>query len=307
MWSMIIKKRVKSNELKMLDWLAPRMEFTEKEKQRHYSLRKGFEGEIKFDIWMEALEIEHLTLNDLLLEVGGTTFQIDSLIIIQDAILVFEVKYYEGDYYYEGERLKKINGSEIKDPLLQLKRSISLLRQLFESLGFRLVIESSVVFINPEFTLYQSPKDAPIIFLSQLNRYMKKLNKRQSKLTNLHRKIAEKLLTLHQTDSPYKRVPKYNYDQLAKGLMCEECHQPMNRTEKKEFVCSHCGTHEKIDAAVMRCIEEIRLLVPERKLTTALIFDWCNGVLSRKIIRHILKNNFNVVGTHRHQFFEYTK
>ncbi|GAM15360.1 NERD domain-containing protein [Mesobacillus selenatarsenatis] len=304
MWSMIIKKRVKSNELKMLDWLAPRMEFTEKEKQRHYSLRKGFEGEIKFDIWMEALEIEHLTLNDLLLEVGGTTFQIDSLIIIQDAILVFEVKYYEGDYYYEGERLKKINGSEIKDPLLQLQRSISLLRQLFESLGFRLVIESSVVFINPEFTLYQSPKDATIIFPSQLNRYMKKLNKRQSKLTNLHRKIAEKLLQLHQTDSPYKRVPRYDYDQLAKGLMCEECHHPMNRTEKKEFVCSHCGTHEKIDAAVMRSIEEIRLLFPERKLTTALIFDWCNGVLPIKAVRRVLNKHCSPVGDRHMRYYK---
>jgi hypothetical protein len=304
MWNMILKKRVKSEELKMLDWLAPRMGFTEKEKQRHYSLRKGFEGEIKFDRWMENLEIEHLTLNDLLLEVGGTTFQIDSLVIVQDTILVFEVKYYEGDYYYEGERLKKINGSEIKDPLLQLKRSISLLRQLFESLGFHLMIEPSVVFINPEFTLYQSPKDAPIIFPSQLNRYMKKLNKKQSKLTNLHRKIAEKLLQLHQTDSPYKRVPKYEYEQLAKGFMCGECHQLLDRIEKKDFVCSHCGTHEKIDHAVMRSIEEITLLLPEKKLTTALVYDWCNGVLSRKIIRHILKNNFNVVGTNRHQFFE---
>jgi hypothetical protein len=296
MWNMILKYRYESDELKMLDWLASRMEFTEKEKQRHYNLRKGFEGETKFDIWMESLELEHLILNDLLLEVGGTTFQIDSLVIIQDAILVFEIKYYEGDYYYEGERLKKINGNEIKDPLLQLKRSISLLRQLFESLGFKLVIVSSVVFNNPEFTLYQSPKDAPIIFPSQLNRYMKNLNKKQSKLTNLNRKVAEKLLQLHQTDSPYKRVPKYDYDQLEKGFMCGECHQPLDRTEKKEFVCSHCGTHEKIDAAVIRNIVEIKLLFPEKKLTTALVYDWCNGVLPIKAIRRVLNKNFSAVG-----------
>ena len=301
---MILKKRFKSIELKMLDWLAPRMEFTEQEKQRHYSLRKGFEGEIKFDIWMESLEIEHLILNDLLLEVGGTTFQIDSLVIIQDAILVFEVKYYVGDYYYEGERLKKINGSEIKDPLLQLKRSISLLRQLFESLGFRLVIESSVVFINPEFTLYQSPKDAPIIFPSQLNRYMKTLNKKHSKLTNLHRKIAEKLLQLHQTDSPYKRVPHYEYEQLAKGIVCGECHQIMDTIEKKEFVCSHCGTHEKIDTAVMRSIEEIKLLFPEKQITTSLIYDWCNGVLPIKAVRRVLNKHYSPVGDRHMRYYK---
>lgn len=303
MWSMILKKRVKSNELKMLDWLATRMEFTEKEKQRHFSLKKGFKGEIQYDIWMESLEIEHLILNDLLLEVGGTTFQIDSLVIVQEVILVFEIKYYEGDYYYEGDRLKKINGNEIKDPLLQLKRSISLLRQLFESLGFHLVIESSVVFNNPEFTLYQAPKDAPIIFPNQLNRYMRNLNKKHSKLTNLHRKIAEKLLLLHQTDSPYKRVPKYEYEQLKKGLMCGECHQLMDKIDKKEFVCSHCGTHEKIDTAVMRSIEEIKLLFPEEKLTTALVYDWCNGVLPIKAVRRVLNKQCSPVGDRHMRYY----
>lgn len=301
---MKLKKRNEPDELKIMNLLEPRMIFTEKEKQRHYSLRKGYEGEVQYDIWMESLEIEHLIMNDLLLEVGGTTFQIDSLVIVQYEILVFEVKYYEGDYYYEGERLKKINGNEVKDPLLQLKRSISLLRQLFESLGFNIVIESSVVFNNPEFTLYQSPKDAPIIFPSQLNRYMKKLNKKQSKLTNLHRKIAEKLLELHTVDNPYKRVPKYEYEQLKKGIVCGDCHTFFEEPKGRSFTCGHCGRKESIESAIMRNTYAFKILFPDKKITTTAIHDWCNHVLSKKIIRRVLTKNLTLIRNNKLTYFK---
>ncbi|WP_226647495.1 nuclease-related domain-containing protein [Mesobacillus subterraneus] len=115
---MILKTRYEPDELKIMNLLEPRMNFTEKEKQRHYRLRKGYEGEVEYDRWMKSLEIQNLTLNDLLLEVGGTLFQIDSNVIIQNRILLFEIKNNEGDYYYEDERFKIIHGEEIKDPLL---------------------------------------------------------------------------------------------------------------------------------------------------------------------------------------------
>jgi hypothetical protein len=300
---MILKYRYESAELKMMNLLEPRMEFTEKEKQRHFKLKKGYEGEVKYDEWMESLLIEHLTLNDLLLETNDTTFQIDSSVIVQDALLHFEVKNSEGDYYYEDELLKKMNGTEIKDPLLQLERSTSLLRQLLNSLGFHIEIKSYVVFINPEFTLYQAPKNAPIILPSQLNRFMKKLNKKHSRLNNMHKKLAEKLLALHKVDNPYNRMPVYDYERLKKGIICGGCHHVLDTIVKRDFVCSHCGSHEKIDNAVIRSVGEIKLLFPERKLTTTQVHDWSNGILSRKTIRHILRNNFNAVSTKRHQFF----
>ncbi|WP_226647496.1 hypothetical protein [Mesobacillus subterraneus] len=130
------------------------------------------------------------------------------------------------------------------------------------------------------------------------------MNKRQSTLNNLHQKIAEKLLALHTVDNPYKRLPKYEYEQLKKGIVCGECHSFVDQIVKRECVCSHCGRHEKIDTAVLRCIEEIKLLFPDKKITTTLIYEWSNGALSRKVIRNILSDNFNVVSTKRHQYFE---
>ena len=212
--------------------------------------------------------------NDLLLEEGNTTFQIDSSVIVQDTILVFEVKNYEGDYYYEDERLKKINGTEIKDPLLQLERSTSLLRQLLNSCGFHLKIESYVVFINPEFTLYQAPKNAPIILPSQLNRFMKLLNKRHSRLNNLHKKIAEKLLAQHKVDNPYKRMPIYHYEELEKGVFCGDCHGFFEGYKGRSLICGKCGKQERIESAVMRNVDAFKILFPDKKITTISIYDW---------------------------------
>ncbi|WP_214779473.1 nuclease-related domain-containing protein [Bacillus sp. ISL-45] len=280
------------------------MIFTEKDKQRHYSLRKGYEGEVQYDAWMNGLEIENLTLNDLLLEMSGTTFQVDSSVITQNKLLLFEVKNYEGDYYYEDGRLKIINGEEIKDPLLQLKRSTSLFRQLLSSLGFHLEIESYVLFINPEFTLYQAPKNAPIILPSQLNRFMKKLNKRQSTLNNLHKKVADKLLELHKVDDPYNRVPKYEYEQLKKGIVCWECHAFIEEPIGRSFTCEHCGRKESVESAIMRNTDVFKILFPDKKITTTAIYDWCNHILSKKTIRRVLTKNLMLIRNNKLSYFK---
>lgn len=294
---MILKYRYESDELKIMNLLEPRMIFTEKEKQRHYSLRKGYEGEVQYDAWIKGLEIDNLTLNDLLLEMGGSIFQIDSTVIVQDTIYFNDVKYYEGDYYYEGEHLKKVNGNEVKDPLIQLKRGSSLLRQLLSSLGFKLPIKALLIFTNPEFALYQAPRDAPIILPNQLNRFLKNLNSKHSKLTNLHYKIAEKLISLHITKSPYQRMPSYEYEQLQKGILCPACQSFIDdgNAPKKYLNCA-CGAHEEIETAVMRSISELNLLFPDRRITTNLIYEWSNGVIPKRTIRRILNKNLELTG-----------
>jgi hypothetical protein len=149
------------------------MNLSDKDKQHFFNLKKGYEGEIIFDSLAEKLQCECFILNDLLLKLNNTMFQIDSLIIIQETIYFFEVKNFEGDYYYESDRLYKKSKSEINNPLNQLNRSESLFRQLLQSLGFNIPILASVVFINPEFTLYQTPLNKPFIFPTQVNRYLK--------------------------------------------------------------------------------------------------------------------------------------
>jgi hypothetical protein len=220
---MFIKERYESEELKVLKALNTRMDLTEKKKQYYLNLQKGFEGEVMFDEHLHKVGIQTFVLNDLLLEWNHSHFQIDSLVILQQLIKLFEVKNFEGEYYFDGDKFKKLNGIEVKNPLLQLERNESLLRQLMNNYGYKIPIQAYLVFINPEFTLYQAPLNSRIILPTTLNRFIQKMNKQLSALNHQHERLSEKLLASHITKSPFSKVPHYDYSQLRKGVFCQRC------------------------------------------------------------------------------------
>ncbi|MFC0274656.1 nuclease-related domain-containing protein [Metabacillus herbersteinensis] len=301
---MSYKSRTESAELLILKLLNTRMSLSNNEKQHYFNLKKGYKGEKIFDSLTENLQCECIILNDLLLKQNNTMFQIDSLIITSETIYFFEVKNYEGDYYYESDRLYKKPNSEINNPLNQLNRSESLLRQLLQNLGLNTPINASVVFINPEFTLYQTPLNKPFIFPTQVNRYLKNLHKTSSKLNGKHKLLADKLISLHIKDSPFKLLPSYDYDQLRKGITCVKCTSFSMSVEGRKCVCKECGQVELVAIAVMRNVKEFKLLFPNRRITTNVIHQWCKVVTSKKRIRRILEKNLKIVGVHQWSYYE---
>jgi hypothetical protein len=300
------KTRMKSKELRTLISLNARMELSIKDKQHYANLEKGYQGEVVFDQLTSKLENDLYILNDLCLEHNKSFFQIDTLIISQQTIYPYEVKNFEGDYRYElGNFYPKLSKDEIKNPLDQLKRSKALFRPLLKNLGFQFPIEGSLTFVNPNFTLYQAPLNEPIIHPTQLNCLMKKLNEIPSKLTNRHKMLADQLISMHQTDSPYTRLPFYTYNRLQKGIICAVCHSlncSMDRRDK--IVCRTCGHQETIDSAVLRSVEEIVLLFPDMQITTNLVYEWCRVIESKKQIGRILKQNYSLIGYGQWAYYE---
>jgi hypothetical protein len=300
---MAYKSRIESGELLILRILNRRMGLTAEEHQKYLNLEKGFKGEVQFDLLTEKLQSECLILNDLLLKVDNTKFQIDTTIIFQETIYPFEIKNYEGDFIFKPESLKKISGKEYKNPLDQLKRINFLLRQLLKNLGYNIPIEGFVVFINPEFTMYQAPLNEPIVYHSQLIRFLKKLDMLPSKLTNRHKNIADKLVSLHQVDSPYTRLPPYDYTQLKKRITCALCNSFSLFVSGNNLVCDQCGHQEGMESAVLRNVEEIKLLFPEMRVTTNCVYDWCEQVVTKKKINRILTKKYKRLGQGRFSYY----
>ncbi|WP_226086801.1 nuclease-related domain-containing protein [Mesobacillus sp. S13] len=301
---MIVKERTKPEELVLLHALKPRMELEEKDAQNLWTLEKGYEGEVQFDQWFTGYQVESLILNDLLLEVNGTLFQIDSFVITQDRLHLFEVKNLEGDYYLDGDKFKTVAGKETKNPLHQLSRAESLLKQLLKELGFYIPLEPHLVFINPEFALLQAPLKSHIILPNQLNRFMDKMNRTSSKLNNKHTKLAEALLSLHITKSPYSRVPSYDFGMLRKGVICGGCGGFLESFRQKRAVCSYCGTGDSIESLILQALKSFLILFPGQKVTTTAIYDWCNGNLPKKSIRRVLKDNLSASGECKSTYYE---
>lgn len=70
--------------------------------------------------------------------------------------------------------------------------------------GENKTITSSVVFINPEFTLYQASLSLPFIFPTQVQRYLKRMDYHSLKLNKIQKQLAGKLTSLHIDNSPFQ-------------------------------------------------------------------------------------------------------
>ncbi|MEK3805696.1 nuclease-related domain-containing protein [Bacillus sp. FSL H8-0547] len=267
-------------------------------------LEKGFQGEKYFEQWLKENGGEGTVLSDLLFEISGSFVQIDSLFIKPDKMYVFNVKNSEGDYFAEGERWSTPAKKEMKNPLLQLKRSEALLTRLLQDQSIKFSLEPYVVFVNHRFHLYNAPMDQPIIYHPQLNRFAEKLNhKQRGRLTAFHDMLAKKLLDLHVEEYPFLKLPGYGYEGLEKGIICPKCLLLYTLFNNRNFICSNCKTTEPLLPAVLRAIGEFRLLFPEKRITTDQIHEWCNLVLSKKTIRKILYAHFEHIGRGRSSHF----
>src|SRR5690625_3226150 len=252
----LYKPRTKSTELVILELLDRRKGLSNKERRHYLNQVKGYEGEVKFDHLTEQLTCESFILTDLLRNVNNTTFQIDSLIVAPEIIYFYEVKNFDGDYYYEADRLFKKPNLEVNNPLHQLVRSESLLRQLLLRQGFNFPIDASIVFINSKFTLYQAPLNKPIIYPTQVHQHMNYLNSESTKLTSREEKVANYLLSMHNPNSLYERLPPYSYERLEKGIICPSCFSNTLYVEKSKCICRNCHYFESVTDAVLRSIDE---------------------------------------------------
>lgn len=301
---MNVKPRTVSNELAILRFLNKRMKLSEEDKRHYLNKEKGYQGELVFDRLTEKLQSNVYVLNDLCLELNHTVFQIDTLIISQKTIFPIEIKNFEGDFQYDSDEFRMLfSNLEITNPLDQLKRNKILLGSLLKHKGFNLAIEGYITFVNPEFSLYNAPVNPSIIFPTQLNRFIKKIDSISSELNQQHKRLADTLIGMHMDKSPFTRLPAYNFNQLQKGILCASCRSFETIVREMEIMCKSCGFVEYIDSGVLRNVEELQLLFPNEKITTNFVHEWCKIVKSKKTIRRILLQNFKPVGDRRYRYF----
>src|SRR5699024_2743814 len=121
-------------------------------------LNSGHEGESYFfQLLQTHLECEPIQLYNLHMKVGGSECQIDCLLIFQNEINLFEIKNYHGDFLIDNNNWLKHPKQEIKNPLHQLQRTELMLKQILDENKISLPIKPYLVFVNPEFHLYQAP------------------------------------------------------------------------------------------------------------------------------------------------------
>lgn len=288
------KERVESTELRILKSLGARVQLDAPDVKQLDILLKGWKGEEEFDQWVNTIDNDRHILNDLLLSHQGTIFQVDSLIFSGTTLYLFEIKNYQGDFYIQGDAWYTFSGNEIKNPILQLKRTENLMRQLLKEHGFEVRIEANLIFVNPEFCLFQAPKNLPIILPGQMPRFREKLLNQNSPIKQSHSNLAKKLVSLHMKEDPFPRNYYYPYEKLQKGLICPYCRGFYQQIQHSFLLCAICGERQTLEDAVIGAVEEIKLLFAGTAITTPLLLDWCRIIKDRRTIQQILIKHFRI-------------
>ncbi|WP_170840883.1 nuclease-related domain-containing protein [Salibacterium halotolerans] len=279
------------------------MELPLKYRQQLMNIEKGLEGEIYFDSQLQALPDESVILCDLLFEINNTHFQIDTLLLSHDVVHLFEVKNYEGDFMIENEVWYTTTGYEIKNPLLQLQRNQSLLRQLFQKYRISLPVKASLVFTNPDFYVYQASYDLPIIFPHQIEPFVSQWKHDPVQFSHESHRAAEKLQALHIEMSPFRQFPAFTRRQLQNGIRCRAC-SAFLKLPQRTLICPACGRAESLEKGVIRNAEEWKLLFPEEPLTTRGVHEWCGLDIDKKRIKRILSKKYSRFGNGRRSHFQ---
>lgn len=298
-----------SSELQILSHLNARMDLPPSDLRNLQNLEKGYEGEQKFFRLLEKkLTSQCIRIYDLLLESNQTEFQIDNLLIYQNTIFMNEIKHYKGNFIVRDDKWYVVTTEkEIRNPILQIQRSEFLLKQILQQIGFHFNVEARLVFVHPEFTLYQAPYDQSIIFPTQLNHYIQKLNHTSSRLTSKHHKLAEQLIHRHITTSKHDRIPDYHFDDLEKGIVCNLCGGFMTAINIYRLHCAKCRHEERIEFGIMRAVIEYHRLFPNERITTSVINDWCKVINSKKVIRKILIKNMKLIRNGKYSYYVFKK
>lgn len=302
----ILKEREKSKLLKGLTILDKRSELNESDKRYLINLQKGYKGEKLFDERVsKVIDKEVIILNDLLLKNKGSSFQIDSIILTSNTLFIFEIKNFSGNYIRHSDGFSTIKGYEVANPLIQLNRMESFIRQLLNEWRITMKVEANVLFVEPSFSLYHAQIEDPIILPNQVEEYLEKINQKSKILTKEQYYLANKFIKLHETEVPNERdLPHYSYDDLKKGLSCKLCGSFNILLTQRACYCKACFHKSSVEEIIMDNIEELQFLFPELKITTTNISEWCGNPVHFRKIRKVLKDNFIAVGATSNRVYE---
>ncbi|WP_423802686.1 nuclease-related domain-containing protein [Neobacillus sp. SAB-20_R2A] len=240
-------------------------------------IKAGYKGELTLSYYVKQLPNEkYYIFHDLQLELNGIHFQIDTLLISRNYILIIEAKNIIGTLIFDNvfNQLIRINqdGSEdvFEDPRVQAETLRMLLGRFLAKYGINfLPIDQLVFFSNIKTNLKTNSND--------INAFKKVCKRRdlfnkievfektfpQSKIDdNTLLKIANFLLSKH-TPKKINILEKYGLTarDIISGVRCPQCLNIPMKYDKGKWHCSICQTTSK-DAYIEAIKDHFLLIKP---------------------------------------------
>ena len=208
-------------------------------------IEAGYAGEQYVDLrWQDMnLQIKHALFHNYSIQLGNSSYQMDTIFVCQYFILIVEIKNIVGEVHVDNEkhqfiRIKSDGTKEgFRNPVDQVKRHVRVLRQLIKN---PIPIEYAVIFSNSKAIIEKTPRNEPIFHVSGLETYVSKLIAKYS----VHLNDTEFDNVLGQFKEYYSpSVLQFQIDKnkVTKGVLCSRCNYKRKMYfQHGKFECTNC-------------------------------------------------------------------
>lgn len=278
-----------------------------------HNTRAGYSGELEYDRYMKEVRTDfpHAILHDLSLHHEGVYFQIDSLFISPESIIISEIKNRADKIIVTANptqflQVKDKGVSQLfRSPIAEVDRKVQFLQKWLGRRNINIPVKGIIVFAynnqmqiegEPTMPIYTS-YEAPTFFRSLIP------GKEILRERDISR-IAKELARSHSEYNPYPLVTHYKIQPqiLKKGVFCSTCTVPsiMIWTARR-WECRLCGKR-KSDSH-MATIEEWFMLMPH-KLTNQAFCEF-TGITDRHTAKRLLaRSKLKQHGIGRGSYYE---
>lgn len=260
---MIFKERELPLYIRKLQALARRVPIDHSQypliKEQLSKRLAGYRGELSIDYPLRFLPKSCLILHDLRLQDCNSYFQLDTVVLFPQFLLLIEVKNYTGmltfdEQFHQLRQMVNAKEKTLPNPLQQIYRQkIQLQNWLRENKLPDYKIHSLVVLANQQAYIKPGPYSVEfsntIIRVDSLLKKIDYLQKQPFPTTltmSTIKKIAKKMEKLHQPlDTPIMEKFDVTYEHLLKGVHCPLCeHIPLKRRHGM-WLCTKCSNRDK--------------------------------------------------------------
>lgn len=283
--------------------------------EKAYQIRAGYSGEVEIDRILPEIGLpeEHVIMKDIRLEVFPNFYiQIDTLILTNHRIFLLEIKKYAGTICFDEKNGKTIKTSrnqviEKFDCVVhQVDRAVFGLQQILHKLSDDIQIHPIIVMANSNVDIVQYPQFTPVKFKKQIPKYIREIlkNKENHKLLSLP-DIVEHLKQYIAEKPTLPLCERYgiNKQDLKKGVLCLQCHEPMGMTQGRTWTC-HQGCENQASALTQAISDWFYLFntsITNRQLRTYL------GIQSKSATRILKMDSLQKIGRTKNTYYLYSK
>ena len=218
-------------------------------------VQAGVNGEKKLtDIFEKyTFPFEHYIFHDLNLQSTGK-FQIDTLFLSAQGVVVLEMKNIAGSIYFPKERrqlertLDNGQADVFECPSVQLERNMMLLGDWLYARQLSVPIQGAVVFSSPRQKFENDREDLRVLFPYEVPGFLRNREKLLPSLnTAALSEVATMLVDAHSEYNPFPICPSYGINPkfIKTGVFCQVCGMVEMRRISRGWACVLCGYFSK--------------------------------------------------------------